>query len=271
MSYLQGNKYNSGSRRSFNKTQFIGFFLLFVVCLLIYFFAKDSLISAVQSVRVYIANGSSEPRFVPRNLAEQAMIQSLQAENDYLKSLLGKTPEESNMILAAVVERPPRTPFDSLVLDIGSDQDILEGDMVFSDGLYIIGIVSGVSNHTSTVTLFSSSGQKIDALINSIAEGSKDVVDTVTSTSTKKKVEAKDSLNSVVVEGRGGGNFYIKIPKNIKVKVGDPVVWPSTENKLIGAIEIIDSGEGEAYSQVYFKSPINMNSLRYVQIKKALH
>ena len=78
-------------------------------------------------------------------------------------------------------------------------------------------------------------------------------------------------MNPVTVEGRGGGNFYIKIPKNIKVKIGDPVVWPSADTVLLGAVEIVDSGEGDAYSQVYFKSPINMNSLRYVQIQKALH
>ena len=141
--------------------------------------------------------------------------------------------------------------------------------MVFSDGSYAIGTVSSVSNYTSTVTLFSSAGQKIDGLINSPLEGAKDAsIDTANSTTTSTKV--KDSLNPVTVEGRGGGNFYIKLPKNIKVKIGDPVVWPSAETVLLGTIEIVDSGEGEAYSQVYFKSPINMNSLRYVQIKKVL-
>ena len=261
MSYLQqGNKFNG--RKSFNKVQIIGLLVLFIFCSLLYFLAKKSLVGTIQNIRAYVVNGSNEPRFVPRNLSEQALLQSLQTENDYRRSLLGKTPVNSDMILAGVIERPPRTPFDSLVLDIGSDQEILEGDMVFSDGQYAIGTISSVSDHTSTVTLFSSSGQKIDALINSPVEGSKD-----NSTSTK----VTDSLNPVTVEGRGGGNFYIKLPKNIKVKAGDPVVWPSTETIILGSVEIVDSGEGDAYSQVYFKSPINMNSLRYVQIKKTLH
>lgn len=269
MSYLQGNKYNSNSKKGFNKTQFISLTVLFIVCVLTFTFAKKSLVSNIQNIRAYVVNGTNEPRFVPRNLSEQAIIQSLQTENEYLRLLLGKTPISSNMILAGVIERPPRTPFDSLVIDIGSDQDILEGDIVFSDGLYAIGIISSVSNYTSTVTLFSSSGQKIDGLINSPLEGSKDSsLSAANSTSTSIKV--KDTLNPVTVEGRGGGNFYIKLPKNIKVKVGDPVVWPSTDTVLLGTIEIIDSGDGEAYSQVYFKSPINMNSLRYVQVKKVL-
>lgn len=266
MSYLHGNKFSSNSRKSFNKTQFIGMFVLFVFCILLYIFAGKSLSGKVQSIRAYVVNGSNEPRFVPRNLAEQALIKSLQTENEYLRSLLGKTPEESNMILAGVIERPPRTPFDSLVIDIGSDQDIIEGDMVFSDGLYSIGMISSVSDHTSTVTLFSSAGQKIDALINSPAEGAKEE----DLNSTSSRVKSKDLLNPVVVEGWGGGNFYIKLPKNIKVKVGDPVVWPSTETILLGAVEVVDSSDGEAYSQIYFKSPINMNSLRYVQVKKIL-
>lgn len=265
MSYLQqGNKFNSNSKKVFSKAQFIGLSVLFVFCILIYILAKDSLVSKVQSIRAYVVNGSSEPRFVPRNLAEQALIKSLQTENEYLKSMLGKNPVDSDMILAGVIERPPRSPFDSLVLDIGADQEILEGDLVFSDGMYAIGIISSVSDHTSTVTLFSSSGQKIDALINSPAEGLKD---SLNSSSTK----VVDTLNPVSVEGRGGGNFYMKIPKNIKVKVDDPVIWPSTETILLGVVEVVESGDGDAYSQVLFKSPINMNSLRYVQIKKTIY
>jgi cell shape-determining protein MreC len=267
MSYLQGNKYNSNSKKSFSKVQFIGLLVLFIICVLLYVFASKSLISVVQNVRAYVVNGSNEPRFIPRNLAEQALVKSLQTENEYLRSLLGKTPEDSNMILAGVIERPPRTPFDSLVIDIGSDQDILEGDMVFSDSVYAIGMISSVSGHTSTVTLFSSAGQKIDALINSPIEGVKD--DSGVGTSTVKS-RVKDALNPVVAEGQGAGNFYIKLPKNIKVKVGDPVVWPSAETILLGAVEVVESGEGEAYSQLRFKSPINMNSLRYVQVKKVL-
>ena len=262
MSYLQGNRHNS--RRSFNKIQIFGLLFIFAFCALLYVFASKSLIGIVQNIRAYIVDGSIEPRFVPRNLSEQALIQSLQTENDYLRSLLGKTPENSEMILAGVIERPPRTPFDSLILDVGSDQDILEGDMVFSDGQYAIGTISSLSDHTSTVTLFSSAGQKIDALIDALVEGTKN---NPNSSSTK----VVDSLSPVTVEGRGGGNFYMKLPKNIKVKSGNPVVWPSTETILLGTVEVVDSGEGDAYSQVYFKSPINMNSLRYVQIKKALH
>ena len=243
--------------------QIIALLALFLFCILIYSVFKSSIIGNVQEVRAYIVNGSLSPRFVPRNLAEQALIQSLKTENEYLRSMLGKNPESSDMILAGVVERPPRSPFDSLVLDIGSDQDILDGDLVFSDGFYAIGTISSVNEHTSTVSLFSSAGQKIDALINSTSEESKDDF----STTTAKK---KNSLFPVLVEGRGGGNFYMKLPKNIKVKVGDPVVWPSTETILLGAVEVVESGDGDAYSQVLFKSPINMNSLRYVQVKKVL-
>lgn len=221
---------------------------------------KSSLIGAVQGLRAYIVNGSMEPRFVPRNLAEQALIKSLEVENEYLKSLLGKYRDDSNMILAGVVLRPPRTPFDSLMIDAGSDQDILEGDLVFADVNYAIGVISSVSEKTSTVALFSSSGQKIDGLINSDLESSM-------STSTKRV----NSLSPVSIEGRGGGNFYIKLPKNIKVKSGDPIIWPGAETIILGVVEVVESTEGDAYSQIYFKSPINMNSLRYVQVKKTIH
>lgn len=260
MNYLQGNKFNFGHKKSFQKGQIIALIIILIIIIILFLTIKSSLVNGVQKLRAYIVNGTIEPRFVPRNLSEQALIKSLEVENEYLKSLLGKYKDDSSMILAGVILRPPRTPFDSLIIDAGSDQDLLEGDLVFADVNYAIGVISSVSEKTSTVALFSSSGQKIDGLINSDLESSM-------STSTKRV----NSLNPVTIEGRGGGNFYIKLPKNIKVKSGDPIIWPGAETVLLGVVEVVDSTEGDAYSQIYFKSPINMNSLRYVQVKKTIH
>jgi cell shape-determining protein MreC len=178
-----------------------------------------------------------------RPIAENAYLKSLETENEHLKELLGRKPEKDDRKLAVIISRPPKTPFDSFLIDSGENNGIEIGDYVYGEFDFLIGQVEVVSSQTSIIKLFSSPGMKKDVLIAS-------------------------SSTPVVVEGRGGGNFYIKVPKNIDVYEGDPVVVPGLSSSLLGVVEKVDGGEGDAYSHIYFKLPVNINSLRYVQIKK---
>ena len=160
-----------------------------------------------------------------RPIAENGYIKSLETENDQLKEMLGRKPEKDDRKLAVVIERPPKTPFDSFVIDSGADNGIQAGDLVYGEFNFLIGEVEYVGSQTSTIKLFSSSDMKKDVLIAS-------------------------STTPVVAEGRGNGNFYIKVPKNIDVYEGDPVVVPGFKNSLLGVIEKVDGGEGDAYSHI---------------------
>src|SRR5581483_2968979 len=68
---------------------------------------------------------------------------------DYGRDTVGKK------ILATVLVRPPETPYDTLILDVGSAEGIASGDLVYSTGGIVLGTVSDVSSHTSNVMLFS--------------------------------------------------------------------------------------------------------------------
>lgn len=148
-----------------------------------------------------------------------------------------------DFILSVILSRPPHSPYDSLVIDIGEDKGLMQGDLVYAERHYLIGKIESVNPTTSIVKLFSSPDEKIDVLLGS-------------------------STIPVVAEGRGGGNFYIKVPRNIDVKEGDPIIVPSFHSIVLGTAEKVDAGEGEAYTQIYFKLPVNINILRYVEIKK---
>ncbi len=173
---------------------------------------------------------------------ENSLIIALEAENSQLKEFFNRSTDKEQMTLAAVLVRPPQTPYDSIVIDAGSIMGVMEGDIIYADMNYAIGRVSSVSERTSIVTLFSSSGQKASVLVGT-------------------------STTAVMAEGRGGGNYYIKVPRNIQIVPGDPVVWPDIQTILLGTVDIVDTGNGDAYSHIYFKSPVNINSLRYVQFK----
>ncbi len=178
---------------------------------------------------------------------DAVLIDSLQTESLQLKELLGKKVTSEPMILASVIIRPPRSPYDSIVIEGGENEGVHPGMIAYAELQYAIGRVTEVKERTSIVTLFSSSNQREDVLIG---------------------MSASSSL--AIAEGRGGGNFYIKIPRNIEVHVGDPIVWPAANLVLLGTIEKIDADMGGTYSHIYFKSPINIQSLRYVQLKEQL-
>lgn len=219
--------------------------IILVVLYVIYFLFGGFITQALHSLQRSVAYMSGFYNDPVRPVSENAYIVSLQNENTELKNLLGRKPEKDDKELAVVLSRPPRTPYDSLIIDIGEDHGLMPGDLVYAEMNYLVGSVEVVNPTTSTVKLFSSPGERIDVLVGS-------------------------SSSPVIAEGRGGGNFYIKVPRNISIEEGDPIVVPSLRSLVLGSAEKVEADTGDAYSYVYFKLPVNFNSLRYVEIKKAV-
>jgi cell shape-determining protein MreC len=179
-----------------------------------------------------------------RPISENTLLQSLKNENDQLKEIVGRKTEHDDRLLSVVLSRPPRVPYDSLIIDIGEDHEIHPGDLVYAEMDYVIGHIEVVNSKSSVVKLFSAPGEKIDVLVGS-------------------------STIPVVAEGRGAGNFYIKVPKNIPIMEGDQILVPGIRPIVLGTAEHLDTSEGEAFSHIYFKLPVKLNALHYVQIKKS--
>lgn len=251
---------------------------VFILLFILYFFAGTLITESLHGVQRGVATFFGYYDDPVRPISENSLIKELRVENTQLKFLLGRTDEQeestttlsvlsatttagtstrpvkvkiikklnspnSTMVLGVILSRPPRTPYDSLVIDIGEDEGLLKGDLVYAERNYVVGEVSEVYSATSIVKLYSSPDQKVDVLIGS-------------------------STTPVVAEGRGGGNFYIKIPKNINVVEGDQIVAPGIRERVFGTAEQVETDDAEAYSHVYFKLPVNIYSLHYVQIKK---
>lgn len=250
----------------------------FILLYLIYFFVGTFITESFHGVQRSVATFFGYYDDPVRPISENSLIKELRGENTQLKLLLGRTENsneatttnkvleatstsatstkpikvkalkklntpDSTMVLGVILSRPPRTPYDSLIIDIGEDEGLLEGDLVYAERNFVIGEVAEVYAASSIVKLFSSPDQKVDVLIGS-------------------------STTPVIAEGRGGGNFYIKIPKNINVTEGDQIVAPGIREHVFGTAEQVETDDAEAYSHVYFKLPVNIYSLHYVQIKK---
>ena len=140
---------------------------------------------------------------------------AIEKENNLLKGELGRNPTR-DMILSYVLPGPASSPYDTFVLDVGEDHGIEKGSEIHAEGGTIVGFIEGVYSHTSLAKLYSSPGMEIDIEIlshNIIARAT----------------------------GRGGGDFEIKLPKNVEIKNGTLIVKPGIERTVIGIVEATSS------------------------------
>jgi rod shape-determining protein MreC len=193
--------------------------------------SKVSLISENQSLQDKITKGQKDEEL------NNILIQ----ENADLKDLLGRKTSSSKTILASVLIKPSFSPYDTLIVDVGTDEGIAVGDMVSVDGNVFIGQISEVYANSSKVILYSSPDQKVLVLVGS---------------------------NNVLKEavGIGGGNFKIELPREIDVKEGDSVMIPSISPNIFGIVEKVEYKEADSFQTVLFKNPVNIAELKWVEI-----
>src|SRR3989344_855856 len=87
----------------------------------------------------------------------------LVSEFSDLKAQLGRS-DDSSRILSRVLSRPPRSPYDTLVIDAGTNDGVEVGRKVYLSGSVIIGMISSVTKDTSLVQLFSGGNQRQEAV-----------------------------------------------------------------------------------------------------------
>jgi cell shape-determining protein MreC len=172
--------------------------------------------------------------------AEAATRDRLRIENDELKSALGRA-VENELILARVLSGPSRSPYDTLVIDIGTDAGLAEGMRILYDGDFAIGEVTSVYAHSAVVTLYSSP----------------DITLPVTVGTSSTPAEA---------EGAGGGSMRITVPSGLAVVVGDAVEIPSLSPTYLGIVEAIDEPEGSSLAHLYVAWPFNVYGLKWVYV-----
>ncbi len=169
--------------------------------------------------------------------------QILKSENDQLKELLGRPPQKENFILATILTKPNRSPYDTIIIDIGSDQGLEVGNEVYANGDIPIGKVSKVYAKASLVVLYSNPGQVTNAIL--------------------------DGTNTnVELVGRGGGNFEMEIPLDLTSEKGTNVVLPGITPHIIAIIEEVLSMPTDPVKKIILRSPVNIQSLKWVEVKR---
>ena len=169
--------------------------------------------------------------------------QILKNENDQLKEMLGRFPEKNNFILGNILTKPNHSPYDTIILDLGSDNGIKEGNTVYANGVIPIGNIDKIYNKTSLVTLYTNPGQKTEGFI--------------------------DGTNaSVELIGRGGGNFEMVIPLELQADKGTIIYIPGNTSEVLAVVEEVISLPTDPFKKVILSSPVNVQNLKWVEVKK---
>jgi len=168
---------------------------------------------------------------------EVLTVDNLKKENESLKDLLNYIKPENNLISTKVITKPPFSPFDTFVVNNNNNQIKLEKNVFYKN--LLIGKVIETYQNSAVIQLYSSSGQKKIVKINE---------------------------NEFEAEGIGNLSFKIKVPKSIEIKEETPVYSLKT-NSIIGLVQNIKTEESSAFQDIYFKYPININEIDYVEIE----
>jgi cell shape-determining protein MreC len=172
---------------------------------------------------------------------QYATVTATEMENAELHTLLGRASSTPG-ILAAVTMRPPMSAYDEIVIDIGSDRGIHNGDKVYAPGQVPIGTVKEVNGSTSKVLLFTSPGQEFDVLIG------------------KSRSPAK-------VSSRGGGQFEAELPRGATVAEGDWVTFGTLGDKPLGVVSAVLVDDVDALMTAIIVPPVSVYNIRWVYVK----
>jgi rod shape-determining protein MreC len=163
----------------------------------------------------------------------------LEKENEELKNILGRESGD-NRTIARVLSKARQSPYGTIVIDIGNEK-VFIGQEVFYEDSIIIGLIDEVYDNTAKVKLLSAPGNKYE-------------------------VEIGEESIPGHAEGLGNGNFEIKLPRGVDVSKGDEIVSPNLSIKLLGIVEHIDLRPENSLQTILFKTPVNINQIKWVEI-----
>jgi cell shape-determining protein MreC len=173
--------------------------------------------------------------------ASLSTISTLEAENIALKAEFNREGSIKGT-LARVIVPPNRSLYDTIVLDVGEDEDIEVGQSVYAFGSIALGTISEVSKNSSTVLLFSASGRETTG------------------------TTAGSDL-AVTLIGRGAGEYEIRMPRDITFEQGGVISSQSLDIHPLATIQKIIVDPRDPFQRLLAKAPVNLQTMKWVIVK----
>lgn len=161
-------------------------------------------------------------------------------QNNNLLSLLGRaTTTRSLFTAAAVLSRPPATPYDEMIIDLGRAEGVSTSTKVYAPGKVLIGQVSEVWNHVARVGLFSSPGRSFNILV------------------------GPNQVPATAI-GEGGGEYRAQVPHGASLVPGDIAIEPAMHDRAFGTVVSVNTNSANPFDDVLLAPPVNIDQLRFV-------
>ena len=167
--------------------------------------------------------------------------QVLLKEFEDMKSKLGRG-ENASRIVSRVLSKPPYSPYDTFVIDAGSEDGVSLGSPVYISDNIIVGLIKNVTPSTSLVELFSNGGLEQET--------------TLSRTGAMYKLQ-----------GLGGANMKLEVPKDTDIVWGDVFLYPRFSPSMVGSVYYIDVSSQSSFKTIYIRVPVNVFATKYVFVE----
>ncbi len=171
---------------------------------------------------------------------EVADTDTLSQELDSLKATMGRA-TATHLTLAAVLEKPPHSPYDTLVIDGGTSAGFAAGQIVYANGDTPIGTVDQVSASSAVVKLYSAPGESTEARL-------------------------ATSGTDITLTGRGGGDFSAQVPQGLAVATGETAVSKDINPHVVAVFQKVTSDPRDPFQTLLLSVPVNVNDLSFVEV-----
>ena len=181
--------------------------------------------------------------------AELINHEILVRENENLKEIFSRAPTGKKFLLAAIISKPNQSPYDTLLIDVGETNGARVGDMVYALGNIPIGRIDSTTPRTAKAILFSSPREKTQVIIPASL--------------------GQNAPSDVFWEltGRGGGNFEMTLPRDFILEKENTAVLPGIRPYAVAIVETILSDPRDPWQIALFRSPVNIQALKFVEVE----
>ncbi|RJQ32320.1 rod shape-determining protein MreC [Candidatus Parcubacteria bacterium] len=202
---------------------------------------KDGFLSIFKNKRLLTAENETLRRENEELKNKLSVFELIKTESEELKASLGRMGKK-DYVLSYILSKPPKSPYDMIIIDAGSESGAIVGMRVIASEA-LIGHIAEVFPRSSKVRLVSFSGEETNVIVG----GAK--------------------INAIGT-GLGGGNIEIKIPGSVEVKQDDKILTEGGEPILVGNIDKIEKDPLSPFQKILFHLPVNLNELQKVFVEK---
>ncbi len=169
----------------------------------------------------------------------------LRAKVEDLTKLVGTRTESEQGIVAGVLARPPISPYDVLIVDRGSMDEVEVGVLAFGNGGTPLGTVAATTKHSSRVLLFSAPGRESAASVG-------------------------ENRIPITLIGQGSGAFTTEVSKDAGIVVGDQVYVAGPGSLPVGTVIAVLTDPSATTARVRIRPIVNPFSSTWVTLSTLL-